>query len=126
MDAHARLLVGIIDALRRDGVTVVLTTHQLKEPKSWPIDWSHRPRMTVASVRRGADARRRQDQCGSPRRPITCRYWLPPAGNTASDDPEYLVEGPVDRVLATVTRVRTDQCGLTCGRATSLEDVFSI
>ena len=32
MDAHARLLVWeLIDALRRDGVTVVLTTHQLKE-----------------------------------------------------------------------------------------------
>src|SRR6201982_1639140 len=32
MDAQARLLVWeLIDALRRDGVTVVLTTHQLKE-----------------------------------------------------------------------------------------------
>ena len=32
MDAHARLLVWeLIDALRRDGVTVVLTTHQLNE-----------------------------------------------------------------------------------------------
>ncbi len=32
MDAHARLLVWeLIDALRRDGVTVVLTAHQLKE-----------------------------------------------------------------------------------------------
>ncbi len=32
MDAHARLVVWeLIDALRRDGVTVVLTTHQLKE-----------------------------------------------------------------------------------------------
>ncbi|CAN5321305.1 ABC transporter ATP-binding protein [soil metagenome] len=32
MDAHARLVVWeLIDALRRDGVTVLLTTHQLKE-----------------------------------------------------------------------------------------------
>ncbi|STZ56810.1 ABC transporter ATP-binding protein [Mycolicibacterium tokaiense] len=32
MDAHARLVVWeLIDGLRRDGVTVVLTTHQLKE-----------------------------------------------------------------------------------------------
>jgi len=32
LDAHARLLVWeLIDALRRDGVTVVLTTHQLSE-----------------------------------------------------------------------------------------------
>lgn len=32
MDAHARLLVWeLIDALRRDGVTVVLTTHHLRE-----------------------------------------------------------------------------------------------
>ncbi|REX58981.1 ABC transporter ATP-binding protein, partial [Mycobacterium tuberculosis] len=32
MDAHARVLVWeLIDALRRDGVTVVLTTHHLKE-----------------------------------------------------------------------------------------------
>src|SRR6185312_15333531 len=32
MDAHARLVVWeLIDALRRDGVTVVLTTHQLSE-----------------------------------------------------------------------------------------------
>ena len=32
MDAHARVLVWeLIDALRRDGVTVLLTTHQLKE-----------------------------------------------------------------------------------------------
>ncbi|WP_444511645.1 ATP-binding cassette domain-containing protein, partial [Pseudomonas aeruginosa] len=31
MDAHARVLVWeLIDALRRDGVTVVLTTHHLK------------------------------------------------------------------------------------------------
>ena len=32
MDAHARIVVWeLIDALRRDGVTVVLTTHQLAE-----------------------------------------------------------------------------------------------
>ncbi len=32
MDAHARIVVWeLIDALRRDGVTVVLTTHQLTE-----------------------------------------------------------------------------------------------
>ena len=32
MDAHARVVVWeLIDALRRDGVTIVLTTHQLKE-----------------------------------------------------------------------------------------------
>jgi ABC-2 type transport system ATP-binding protein len=32
VDAHARLVVWeLIDGLRRDGVTVVLTTHQLKE-----------------------------------------------------------------------------------------------
>jgi len=30
----------LIDALRRDGVTVVLTTHQLKKPRNSPTGWS--------------------------------------------------------------------------------------
>ena len=56
LDAQARLLVWeLIDALRRDGVAVLLTTHLMDEAEALADDWSssttagssrraHRPR----------------------------------------------------------------------------------
>ena len=113
MDAHARLLVWeLIDALRRDGVTVVLTTHQLKEAEETRRPAGHhRPRRDGGRGHTDrADARRRQ-------RPVAVHRAAAagpvPAGRRAArrttqatevTPGEYLVEGPVDpQVLATVT-----------------------
>ena len=112
MDAHARLLVWeLINALRRDGVTVVLTTHQLKEAEELAdrvviIDRGQ----TVAEgapaelMRAGATD---QVRFSAPPRldlALLCAS-LPQGYHAAEVTPgEYLVEGPVDpRVLAAVT-----------------------
>jgi ABC-2 type transport system ATP-binding protein len=112
MDAHARLLVWeLIDALRRDGVTVVLTTHQLKEAEELAdrlviIDHG----MTVASgtpaelMRAGAKDQLRFS--APPRIDLSLLASALPEEYQASEvtPGEYLVEGPVDpQVLATVT-----------------------
>jgi len=112
MDAHARLLVWeLINALRRDGVTVVLTTHQLKEAEELAdrvviIDRGQ----TVAEgapaelMRAGATD---QVRFSAPPRldlALLCAS-LPQGYHAAEVTPgEYLVEGPVDpKVLAAVT-----------------------
>jgi ABC-2 type transport system ATP-binding protein len=136
LDAHARLVVWeLIDALRRDGVTVVLTTHQLKEAEELAdriviIDRG----AAVASgtpaelTRSGAED---QLRFSAPRRlDLALLIAALPEGYRASEHApgEYLVEGRVDpQVLATVaawcarhdilaTDMRVEQ--------RSLEDVF--
>jgi len=112
MDAHARLVVWeLIDALRRDGVTVVLTTHQLKEAEELAdriviIDRGS----TVASgtpaelMRSGAED---QLRFTAPRKlDLSLLVSALPEGYRATEPTpgEYLVEGTVDpQVLATVT-----------------------
>ncbi len=112
MDAHARLVVwDLIDALRRDGVTVVLTTHQLKEAEELAdriviIDRGS----TVAAgtpeelTRNGAED---QLRFSAPRRlDLSLLLTALPEGYRASEQSpgEYLVEGTIDpQVLATVT-----------------------
>ncbi|WP_408066391.1 ABC transporter ATP-binding protein [[Mycobacterium] nativiensis] len=136
MDAHARLLVWeLIDALRRDGVTVVLTTHHLREAEELAdrlliIDHG----AVVASgtpaelTRSGAQGQVRFS--APPRLELSLLLTALPEGYRASEvlPGEYLVEGPVDpQVLATVTawcaqldvlatQLRVEQ--------RSLEDVF--
>ncbi|MGY4708684.1 ABC transporter ATP-binding protein [Mycolicibacterium sp. CBM1] len=136
MDAHARLVVWeLIDALRRDGVTVVLTTHQLKEAEELAdriviIDHGS----TVAAgtpadlMRGGAEG---QLRFSAPRQlDLSLLVTALPENYAAREvaPGEYLVEGQIDpQVLATVTAwcarmnvlatdVRVEQ--------RSLEDVF--
>lgn len=112
MDAHARLVVWeLIDALRRDGVTVVLTTHQLNEAEELAdqiviIDRG----APVASgtpaqlMRSGAED---QLRFSAPRRlDVALLISALPEGYRVSEPQpgEYLVEGTIDpQVLATVT-----------------------
>ncbi len=112
MDAHARLVVWeLIDGLRRDGVTVVLTTHQLKEAEELAdriviIDRG----APVASgtpaelMRSGAED---QLRFTAPRKlDLSLLMNALPEGYRASEQSpgEYLVEGTIDpQVLATVT-----------------------
>ena len=136
MDAQARILVWeLIDALRRDGVTVVLTTHQLKEAEELAdrlviIDRG----VTVAAgtpaelTRSGAKDQLRFS--APPRLDLALLVSALPEDYQVSESApgEYLVDGAVDpQVLATVTgwaaqidvlatNVRVEQ--------RSLEDVF--
>jgi len=112
MDAHARIVVWeLIDGLRRDGVTVVLTTHQLAEAEELAdriviIDHG----VAVASgtpqelMRSGAE---NQLRFRAPRRlDLSLLVSALPENYRASETApgEYLVEGPIDpQVLATVT-----------------------
>ncbi len=112
MDAHARLVVWeLIDGLRRDGVTVLLTTHQLKEAEELAdriviIDHGS----TVAAgtpaelMRSGAEG---QLRFTAPRKlDLSLLVAALPEGYRATEQNpgEYLVEGTVDpQVLATVT-----------------------
>ncbi|BBY53780.1 ABC transporter ATP-binding protein [Mycolicibacillus koreensis] len=136
MDAHARVLVWeLIDALRRDGVTVVLTTHHLKEAEELAdrlviID---RGRLVAAGTpaeltRSGAkdqlrfSAPHRLDLTGlTARLPQLYRISEPVPG-------EYLVEGPVDpSLLATVTAWCAELSVLATSMRVeqrTLEDVF--
>jgi ABC-2 type transport system ATP-binding protein len=136
MDAHARIVVWeLIDALRRDGVTVVLTTHQLTEAEELAdrlmiIDHG----VTVATgtpgelMRKGAENQLR----------FTAPPWLdlsllvsalPESYRATETSPgEYLVEGHIDpQVLATVTAWCARLGVLTTDMRVehrSLEDVF--
>lgn len=112
MDAHARIVVWeLIDALRSDGVTVVLTTHQLKEAEELAdhlviIDRG----VAVASgtpaelMRSGAE---NQLRFSAPRMlDLSLLISALPESYKATEKApgEYLVEGHIDpQVLATVT-----------------------
>ncbi len=136
MDAHARLVVWeLIDGLRRDGVTVVLTTHQLQEAEELAdriviIDRGS----TVASgtpaelMRSGAE---NQLRFSAPRKmDLSLLEAALPEGYRASEPApgEYLVEGAIDpQVLATVTAWCARQNILATDlrvEQRSLEDVF--
>ena len=136
MDAHARLVVWeLIDALRRDGVTVVLTTHQLREAEELAdriviIDHGS----PVASgtpaelMRNGSED---QLRFTAPRKlDLSLLVSALPEGYRAAERTpgEYLVEGKIDpQVLATVTawcaRLNVMATDLRVEQR-SLEDVF--
>jgi ABC-2 type transport system ATP-binding protein len=112
LDAHARLVVWeLIDALRRDGVTVVLTTHHLKEAEELAdriviIDRG----VPVAQgtpaelMRSGAEDQLRF--IAPPQLDLSqLESALPPNFRAVEMTPgEYLVEGRIEpQVLATVT-----------------------
>jgi ABC-2 type transport system ATP-binding protein len=136
MDAHARLVVWeLIDALRRDGVTVVLTTHQLKEAEELAdrimiIDRgsavvSGTPAELMSS---GAE---NQLRFTAPRRlDLSLLTAALPEGYRVCEHTagEYLVEGKIDpQVLATVTAWCARLNILTTDlrvEQRSLEDVF--
>jgi len=112
MDAHARIVVWeLIDALRRDGVTVVLTTHQLTEAEELAdrimiIDHG-RPVATGTPdelMRSGAE---NQLRFRAPRRlDLSLLVSALPESYRASETApgEYLIEGEINpQVLATVT-----------------------
>ena len=112
MDAHARLVVWeLIDALRRDGVTVVLTTHQLKEAEELADRIVIIDRGSPVAAGTPAELMRSgaEDQLRftAPRKlDLSLLVSALPEGYRASEPTpgEYLVEGKVDpQVLATVT-----------------------
>ena len=136
MDAHARLVVWeLIDALRRDGVTVVLTTHQLKEAEELAdriVIIDHGSSVAAGTpaelMNNGAEG---QLRFTAPRRlDLSLLVSALPENYSAREvsPGDYLVEGQIDpHVLATVTGwcarlnvlatdVRVEQ--------RSLEDVF--
>ncbi len=137
MDAHARLLVWeLIDALRRDGVTVLLTTHHLKEAEELAdrlviIDHGVTGGRGHAG---GTDAHRRQGPAAVHR--AAAARSVPAGRRPAGELPGhrgrrpggYLVEGPIDpQVLATVTAwcARIDALATDMRvEQRSLEDVF--
>ncbi|OBB59745.1 spermidine/putrescine ABC transporter ATP-binding protein [Mycobacterium sp. 852013-51886_SCH5428379] len=112
MDAHARIVVWeLIDGLRRDGVTVVLTTHQLTEAEELAdrlmiID--HGAPVATGTpaelMRSGAENQLRFS--APPKLDLTLLVTALPESYRATETApgEYLVEGHVDpQVLATVT-----------------------
>jgi ABC-2 type transport system ATP-binding protein len=112
MDAHARLVVWeLIDGLRRDGVTVVLTTHQLKEAEELAdriVIIDHGAQVAAGTpaelMRSGAED---QLRFSAPRKlDLTLLGSALPEGFRVLEisPGEYLVEGHIDpQVLATVT-----------------------
>jgi len=112
MDAHARLVVWeLIDALRRDGVTGVLTTHQLNEAeeRADQVMIVDRGRVVATGtpselMRSGAED---QLRFTAPRRlDLKLLSAALPEGYTVTEPApgEYLVEGTIDpQMLATVT-----------------------
>ena len=112
MDAHARIVVReLIDALRRDGVTVVLTTHQLTEAEELAdriVIIDHGVAVATGTpselMRSGAE---NQLRFRAPRMlDLTLLVSALPEEYKATETApgEYLVEGNIDpQVLATVT-----------------------
>lgn len=136
MDAHARLVVWeLIDALRRDGVTVVLTTHHLKEAEELADQIVIIDRGSAVAAGTPADLMRNgaEDQLRftAPRRlDLSLLLAALPEGYRAAEHSpgEYLVEGTIDpQVLATVTSwcARLDILATDMRvERRSLEDVF--
>lgn len=136
MDAHARIVVWeLIDGLRRDGVTVVLTTHQLTEAEQLAdelviIDHGGVvARGTPAELmQRGAENQLRFT--APPKLDLSLLISaLPESYQTSERSPgEYLVEGHIDpQVLAAVTAwcARLDVLATDMRvEQRSLEDVF--
>src|SRR6185436_19279128 len=112
MDAHARIVVWeLIDALRRDGVTVVLTTNHLTEAEELAdriVIIDHGVAVATGTpaelMRSGAE---NQLRFTAPRLlDLTLLLSALPEGYRATETSpgEYLVEGHIDpQVLATVT-----------------------
>ena len=136
MDAHARLLVWeLIDALRRDGVTVVLTTHHLREAEELADRLLIIDHGAVVAAGTPAELTRSGAQgqlrfTAPPRLDLSLLVTALPEGYLASEalPGEYLVEGAVDpQVLATVTAwcARMDVLATQLRvEQRSLEDVF--
>jgi len=136
MDAHARIVVWeLIDALRRDGVTVVLTTHQLAEAEELAdriVIIDHGVAVATGTpaelTRSGAE---NQLRFSAPRMlDLSLLVSALPEGYKATETSpgEYLVEGHIDpQVLATVTAwcARLDVLATDMRvEQRSLEDVF--
>jgi ABC-2 type transport system ATP-binding protein len=136
MDAHARLVVWeLIDALRRDGVTVVLTTHQLTEAEELAdrlVIIDHGVAVAAGTpaeiMRNGAE---NQLRFTAPRMlDLSLLSAALPEDYKASEVSagQYLVEGPINpQVLATVTAwcARLDVLATDMRvEQRSLEDVF--
>lgn len=136
MDAHARIVVWeLIDALRRDGVTVVLTTHQLTEAEELAdriLIIDHGVAVATGTpaelMRSGAE---NQLRFRAPRMlDLSLLISALPEGYGATEAApgEYLVEGHIDpQVLATVTAwcARLDVLATHMRvEQRSLEDVF--
>jgi ABC-2 type transport system ATP-binding protein len=112
MDAHARIVVWeLIDGLRRDGVTVVLTTHQLTEAEQLAdrlviIDHGAAVAAGTPAELMGRGAENQLRFSAPPKLDLSLLVSaLPENYRTVETTPgEYLVEGHVDpQVLATVT-----------------------
>ncbi|MGZ8803026.1 MAG: ABC transporter ATP-binding protein [Mycobacterium sp.] len=136
MDAHARIVVWeLIDALRRDGVTVVLTTHQLTEAEELAdriLIIDHGVAVATGTpaelMRSGAE---NQLRFRAPRMLDLSLLVsaLPESYRAVETAPgDYLVEGHIDpQVLATVTAwcARLDVLATDMRvEQRSLEDVF--
>ncbi len=136
MDAHARVLVWeLIDALRRDGVTVLLTTHQLKEAEELADRVVIIDRGAVVASGTPAELMRSgaKDQLrfsAPPQLDVSSLTARLPQDYKASEvvAGEYLVEGLIDpQVVATVTAWCAELDVLATDMRVeqrSLEDVF--
>jgi ABC-2 type transport system ATP-binding protein len=136
MDAHARLVVWeLIDALRRDGVTVVLTTHQLTEAEELAdrlVIIDHGVAVAAGTpaeiMRNGAENQLRFT--APPMLDLSLLSAALPEDYKVSEVSagQYLVEGPIKpQVLATVTAwcARLDVLATDMRvEQRSLEDVF--
>lgn len=136
MDAHARLVVWeLIDALRHDGVTVVLTTHHLREAEELAdrlLIIDHGSAVAAGTpaelTRSGAQGQLRFT--APPRLDLSLLLTALPEDYRATEalTGEYLVEGPINpQVLATVTAwcARIDVLATDLRvEQRSLEDVF--
>ncbi|MGV0812575.1 ABC transporter ATP-binding protein [Mycolicibacterium boenickei] len=136
MDAHARIVVWeLIDALRRDGVTVVLTTHHLAEAEELAdriLIIDHGVAVATGTpaelTRSGAE---NQLRFSAPRKlDLSLLTDALPENYKATETApgEYLIEGNIDpQVLATVTAwcARLDVLATDMRvEQRSLEDVF--